>query len=140
MFFSSFFILRFLVVFSDFGWILGSPGDSENKKKLKINFEARSERDWTCGTILVMILERFCRFLLDFGIANQAKINNKSIQKHDKNKIRFWIDFCWLLGGFWGGFGAQVEAKLRPSWNQNPLKTDAEKKMNTRWLEGIIER
>ena len=29
----------------------------------------------------------------------------KSIKKQIKNKMRFGIDFWWLLDGFWGGFG-----------------------------------
>ena len=68
-----------------------------------------------CWCALGMILELiFDRFLLDFGIENQWKIDEKWIKKQIKNKMRFGIDFWWLLGGFWGGFGRQVGAQNRP--------------------------
>ena len=47
------------------------------------------------------------------------KIDEKSMKKQINNQMRFGIDFWWLLGGFWGGFGGQVGAKLEPSWLQN---------------------
>ena len=54
----------------------------------------------------------FDRFLVDFGIENRWKIDEKSIKKQIKNKMRFGIDFWWLLGGFWEGFGGQVGTKI----------------------------
>ena len=59
-----------------------------------------------------------------FGVENRCKIDKKSIKKQIKNKMRFGIDFWWLLGGFWGGFGGQVGAKLGPSWGQVGIKID----------------
>ena len=61
----------------------------------------------------------FDRFLVDFGIENRWKIDEKSIKKQIKNKMRFGIDFWWLLDGFWGGFGGQVGAKLGPKSIKN---------------------
>ena len=49
-------------------------------------------------------------------------MDEKCIKKQIKNKMRFGIDFWWLLGGFWGGFGGQVGAKLEPSWGQVGIK------------------
>ena len=54
--------------FSDFGSILGGPGGSENcKKTIKIDFGTRSERVWTCNTILVAVFVQFLQILIDFG-------------------------------------------------------------------------
>ena len=67
--------MRFLIDFSDFGSILGSPGASDNcKKSLKINVEARSERVPACDMILVAIFQMF---------------------------DGFWKDSGGILGGFW---------------------------------------
>ena len=66
--------------------------------------------------MLRLILDRF---LIAFGIENRWKINEKSIKKQIKNKMRFKIDFWWLLGGFWGGFGDEVETKLGPKSIKN---------------------
>ena len=76
---------------------------------------------WALGMILGMI---FDRFLVDFGIENRWKIDEKSIEKQIKNKMRFGIDFWRLLDGFWGGFGGQVGAKLEPSWGQVGMEID----------------
>ena len=45
-------------------------------------------------------------------VENRWKINEKSIKKPIKNKMRFGIDFWSLLDGFWVRFGGQVGAKL----------------------------
>ena len=80
---------------------------------------------WALGLILGLIFDGFWG---DFGVENRWKIDKKSIKKQIKNKMRFGIDFWWLLGGFWGGFGGQVGAKLGPksiknrSWKKHATK------------------
>ena len=65
----------------------------------------------------------FDRFLVDFGIENRWKIDEKSIKKQIKNKMRFGIDFWQLLGGFWGGFGTKLGAKMGPKSINEPGAT-----------------
>ena len=36
-----------------------------------------------------------------------------------KNKMRFGMDFGWLLDRFLVDFGPKLGAKLGPSWHQN---------------------
>ena len=69
----------------------------------------------------------FDRFLDDFGIENRWKIDEKSIKKQIKNKMRFGIDFWRLLDGFWGGFGSQVGAKLAQKSIQESIKKTCKK-------------
>ena len=74
----------------------------------------------------------FIDFLLqhyDLGAENQTKIDQNSIKKAIKNKMRFWIDFGWLLDRFWSDFGPKLGGKLGPSWHQN-LKNGGPKTMS----------
>ena len=57
-------------------------------------------------------------------VENPPKINQKAIQKVIKNKMRFWMHLGWLLGRFLVDFGSKLGGKLRPSWHQNPTKSD----------------
>ena len=66
----------------------------------------------TCGSI-------FDRFLIDFGVENRSKIDQKSIEKGIKNKMQVGMDFGWLLDRFLIDFGPKLGAKLGPSWHQN---------------------
>ena len=38
--------------------------------------------------------------------------------------MRFWMDLGRLLERFWVDFGSKLGGKLRPSWHQNPTKSD----------------
>ena len=94
-----------------------------------VNYNTKSMFLICCWCALGMILGLiFDRFLVDFGIENRWKIDEKSIKKQIKNKMRFGIDFWRFLDGFWGGFGGQVGAKLGPksiknrSWNKHATK------------------
>ena len=53
-----------------------------------------------------------------FWGGKSTKLDQKSIKKWIKNKMRFGIDFGWLLDrfliGFWAQVGGQVGAKLAP--------------------------
>ena len=68
-----------------------------------------------CGSI-------FDRFLVDFGVENRRKINQKSIQKAIENKMQVGMDFGWLLDRFLMDFEPKLGVKLGPSWHQNRRK------------------
>ena len=76
-------------------------------------------------------------FWSDFGLQVGPKIHQKSVQEGIKNKMRFWMDFGWLLEGFWVDFGSKLEAKLEPSCDQNEgkrsLKTRSKKDAQKSW-------
>ena len=71
---------------------------------------------WALGMILGLI---FDGFLVDFGVENRSKINQKSIQKPIETKMQVGMDFGSLLDRFLIDFGPKLEAKLGPSWHQN---------------------
>ena len=68
----------------------------------------------------------FDRCLVDFGIANPWKIDEKSIKKQIKNRC----DLGSIFDGSWVGFGVDLGSKLRPSWSQNRSKIEVEKTCN----------
>ena len=51
---------------------------------------------------------------------NPAQIDQKSIQKVIKIKMRFWMDLGWLLERFGVDFGSKLGGKLGPGWHPNP--------------------
>ena len=65
-------------------------------------------------------------FRNDFGIQVGPKINQKSVQEGMKNKMRFWMDFGWLLERYWVDFGSKLEARLKQSWHQKQRKKEYE--------------
>ena len=69
----------------------------------------------TCGSI-------FDGFLIDFGVENRSKIDQKSIEKGIKNKMQVGMDFGWLLDRFLIDFGPKLGVKLGSSWQQNRRK------------------
>ena len=71
----------------------------------------------------------FDRFLVDFRVENQSKINQKSIRKAIENKMEVGMDFGWLLDRFLVDFGPKLGPKLGPSWHQN-LKNWSSKTMS----------
>ena len=64
----------------------------------------------------------FDGFLIDFGVENRSKIDQKSIEKGIKNKMQVGMDFGWLLDRFLVDFGPKLGAKLGASWHQNSKK------------------
>ena len=68
-------------------------------------------------------------FLIDLGVENQPKIDQKTIKKDIKNKMRSGMDFRWLLERSWGDLGPKLGAKLGPSWDEN-LKNGGSKTMS----------
>ena len=76
----------------------------------------------------------FCLIFGRFRDLKSKKIDQKSIKKAIKNKMRFWIDFGWLLDRFWSDFGPKLGGKMGPSWHQN-LKNGGPKTMSKKELK-----
>ena len=68
-------------------------------------------------------------FLIDLGVENQPKIDQKSIKKGIKNKMQVGMDFGWLLDRSWSDFGPKLGGKMGPSWHPN-LKNGGLKTMS----------
>ena len=58
------------------------------------------------------------------------KIHQKSIQGGMKNKMRFWIDFGWLLDRFLIDVGPKLGGKLEPSCT----------KVEEKWIKKTMSR
>ena len=67
----------------------------------------------------------FDRFLVDLGVENRSKIDQKSIQKTIRNKMQVGKQLGGLLDRFLIDFGPKLGAKLGSSWHQNRKKNDA---------------
>ena len=70
----------------------------------------------------------FDRFVVDFGIENRWKIDEKSI----KNRSKIRCDLGSIFGDSWVDFGLDLGAKLGPSWDQIRSKIEVEKSMQQR--------
>ena len=51
-------------------------------------------------------------FVIDLGVENRSKVDQKTIKKYIKNQMRFGMDFGWLLERSWGDLGPKLGAKL----------------------------
>ena len=79
------------------------------------------------------------RFRGDFGFQVRPKIHQKSVQEGIKNKMRFWMDFGWLLERCWVDFGSKLEAKLEPSWHQKRRKREYENYVKKRCPKKVVK-
>ena len=66
--------------------------------------------------------------MVDLGVGNRSKINNKSIQKGIENKTQVEMDFGWLLDRFLVDFDPKLgKAKLAPKSEKMGYQDDLKK-------------
>ena len=101
-------LLRFLIVFNNFGSIWGGFGASKNyQKSQKIDFGARSERGLACDMILVAISKRFLQILMDFGRIRMVFWKGLGVQAKERAVPKLATkSFNRSMDGLMEGFGS----------------------------------
>ena len=84
----------FLVIWGWFWEVLEGPKIEKNLKK--IAFVARSDHDWSWDTILIAILNGFCRFKMDFGRLRWHFVEDFWMISNDCKRFRLQSLIWWL--------------------------------------------